>query len=630
MHSATARPRWGLPCTLLHSVCHGSSPARVLGWWIRCLPSMITVLQLVVATAVLASPAGSAANDGTAASAAAGAASNETAAAAATNAPPKKKRNVLLIIVDDLRPEVAYYNESFMITPNIDRLGRSGLVLNRAFCQQAVCGATRNSFLSGRRPQRTKSWNFQNDFRQVDGGQDWISFPQYFKENGYTTLGSGKTFHPGIPPNWDLPKSWSNYGVGCDKFTPPHTWNVSKHCQSAEPNPPTESNRSYVFATNGYPQCTQPEAQRLGWNNKSMVCPDRAPIETFGDTIDTQATLNDMEYASKLGKPFFLATGIHRPHLPWHMPREFWDMYPPTEEIDLPKHQRSPTGKETAVLSAFCIKILILPRQAWRKRSRETSENNTVYAGMPPVAFTYECDGRTELCAFDETVPIPFPSGIINGSSGQPAGAGRGCADGAACVPPPNITRSFRKGYYASVSYADYLVGLLLDKLQALQHEEDTVVGLIGDHGWQLGEHNIWGKHSNFELGTRVPMIIRAPHLPTAVVSDILVESVDLYPTMAALAGLAPPPDLDGVDLSPLFTDPSSEIKPSVAFSEYPRCAPPETPWDDRGSCGSTPREDFDVMGLSVRKTFPFVARFQTGKPSICQDRLGADTKLKS
>ena len=60
--------------------------------------------------------------------------------------------------------------------------------------------------------------------------------------------------------------------------------------------------------------------------------------------MDTQATINDMEYASALGKPFFLACGIHRPHLPWHMPRQFWDMYPPTEEIALPKHEESPTG----------------------------------------------------------------------------------------------------------------------------------------------------------------------------------------------------------------------------------------------------------------------------------------------
>jgi hypothetical protein len=66
----------------------------------------------------------------------------------------------------------------------------------------------------------------------------------------------------------------------------------------------------YVFATNGYPPCTQPEANKSGWIHNSYVCPDRAPIATFGDTIDTQATLNDMEYASKLGKPFFLACGI--------------------------------------------------------------------------------------------------------------------------------------------------------------------------------------------------------------------------------------------------------------------------------------------------------------------------------
>ncbi len=96
-------------------------------------------------------------------------------------------------------------------------------------------------------------------------------------------------------------------------------------------------------------------------------------------------------------------------------------------------------------------------------------------------------------------------------------------------------------------------------------------------------------------------MIIRAPHLRGGVVSPRLVESLDLYPTVAALAGLPSPPDLDGIDLSPLFTDPNGAVKPSVAFSEYPRCAPPQTPWDDRSSCGSTPRADFNVMGLSVR-----------------------------
>ena len=79
--------------------------------------------------------------------------------------------------------EATLFNESFMLTPNIGRLGKQGMVFTRAYCQQAICGPTRNSFLSGRRPQRTKSWNFLDSFREV--GPDWVSFPQYFKEHGY-------------------------------------------------------------------------------------------------------------------------------------------------------------------------------------------------------------------------------------------------------------------------------------------------------------------------------------------------------------------------------------------------------------------------------------------------------------
>eukprot|EP00755_Sulcionema_specki_P003320 Sspe_Gene.120063::Locus_117712_Transcript_1_1_Confidence_1.000_Length_434::g.120063::m.120063/K01136/IDS; iduronate 2-sulfatase len=108
-------------------------------------------------------------------------------------------RNVLFIAVDDLRPEIMEgYGQSYMHTPNLDKLAKESLVFNRAYCQQAICGPTRNSFLSGRRPQRTQAWNFIDHFREV--GPNWISFPQYFKEHNYTTLGSGKTYHPGLPP----------------------------------------------------------------------------------------------------------------------------------------------------------------------------------------------------------------------------------------------------------------------------------------------------------------------------------------------------------------------------------------------------------------------------------------------
>ena len=95
------------------------------------------------------------------------------------------------------------------------------LVLQRAYCQQAICGPTRNSFLSGRRPQRTQSWNFIDHFREPVGGKSgdepartedgglWVSLPGYFKTHGYITMGGGKTYHPGLPPNNDGNLSWS-------------------------------------------------------------------------------------------------------------------------------------------------------------------------------------------------------------------------------------------------------------------------------------------------------------------------------------------------------------------------------------------------------------------------------------
>lgn len=85
----------------------------------------------------------------------------------------------------------------------------------------------------------------------------------------------------------------------------------------------------------------------------------------------------------------------------------------------------------------------------------------------------YECDGQTSLTAFNTTVPIPFPAGL-DPAHPEPD------------VPPPNMTRTLRKGYYASVTYTDWLVGRLLNKLVELRHDDDTVVALIGDHGWQV------------------------------------------------------------------------------------------------------------------------------------------------
>ena len=134
----------------------------------------------------------------------------------------RPKYSVLYMIADDLRPEFAGpqpYGQSQAHTPSIDRLAASpgAITFAKAYCQQAVCGPSRNSFMTGRRPHHTNVMLTKrgSDFR-ISGtdaghvpGNRWITMPEHFKKNNWTTLGGGKTFHPGSPPNFDYPTSWS-------------------------------------------------------------------------------------------------------------------------------------------------------------------------------------------------------------------------------------------------------------------------------------------------------------------------------------------------------------------------------------------------------------------------------------
>jgi len=158
-------------------------------------------------------------------------------------------------------------------------------------CQQAICGPTRNSFLSGRRPQRTQSWNFIDHFREGKGGKTgdepartedgglWVSLPGYFKTNGYITMGGGKTYHPNLPPNNDGNLSWS---LG---------------------------DRDYVsFGDKG--GCTSDY-----FKGGSLTCPDNSPWDTsnFTDHSNLLGMLDDLRFASAkqkdTGQPFFLNYG---------------------------------------------------------------------------------------------------------------------------------------------------------------------------------------------------------------------------------------------------------------------------------------------------------------------------------
>jgi iduronate 2-sulfatase len=128
--------------------------------------------------------------------------------------------------------------------------------------------------------------------------------------------------------------------------------------------------------------------------------------------------------------------------------------------------------------------------------------------------------------------------------------------------------RQLRQAYAASVSYMDAQVGRVLDALHELQRERDTIVVLWSDHGFLLGEHGIWGKHCLYEAALRSPLIIRTPEMPQpGVAAGAVVETIDLYPTLADLCGLPLPAQLDGQSLRPQLDDPAqSRSQPARSF----------------------------------------------------------------
>ena len=151
-----------------------------------------------------------------------------------------------------------------------------------------------------------------------------------------------------------------------------------------------------------------------------------------------------------------------------------------------------------------------------------------------------------------------------------------------------NLRRTLIHGYYAAISYMDTQLGKVLDELDRLGLAQNTIIVLWGDHGYHLGDHGMWNKHTNYEQATRIPIIIAAPGVTKAgTKSEALVESVDLYPTLTELAGLksATPQKLEGTSLVPLLRDGANAQKKEAIFHAYPR----------------NPREKGALIGRAVR-----------------------------
>ena len=426
------------------------------------------------------------------------------AAAAASSKKKQKKKpvNVLWLLVDDLRPQLGAYGQRETQTPRLDALAREGVVFERAYCQLSVCAPSRNSFMTGRRPDSLRVYNFVDHFRSTT--PDAIALPEFFRSKGYVTLGAGKTYQPGKPPLYDEGRSWSG-------------------------------EMPYLHLRKNLTRC----AERHPSSNKFLdVCPTEGSDQDFMDRRTADYSIEAMSIARGRKKPFFVACGLYRPHLRWHVPRRFYDLYG-TSNIRAPMKTRQ------------------------------------VPVDMPDVAWANEgCHTMTTREHGTKKVMINRPL-------------------------PGAMQRDLVRGYMACVSWVDHLSGEVLDALDGSGGKEDTIVLLSSDHGFHLGEQASWTKHTLFEHSARVPFVIRAPGIKPGR-TRAPVELIDIYRTLADLAHLSKvPEDVQGSSLVPVLRDTHSQVR-NFSLTQYPRCPRDWSKmWD--ANCKRLSAKDIPVMGYSLR-----------------------------
>lgn len=211
-----------------------------------------------------------------------------------------KKPNVLFIAVDDLNDWTGVLGgHPQSETPNIDRLARQGVLFTNAHCASPLCNASRAALMTGLRPSTTGVYTNRQPFRKVR--PEAVTLPQHFMQHGYRALGSGKIYHGSYPD----PPSWDRY------------WPSQENNRPGDPQP------------GGRPLNGIPGAAHFDWG------PVQAAVDEMGDAQVADWTAEQLGH--NFDRPFFLACGIFRPHLPWYVPPSYFDPLPAEERIELPE-----------------------------------------------------------------------------------------------------------------------------------------------------------------------------------------------------------------------------------------------------------------------------------------------------
>ena len=384
-----------------------------------------------------------------------------------------EKQNVLFIISDDLTSTaLGCYGNTLCNTPHSDRLAAQGTLFTRAYCQATFCGPSRASLMFGYYPYASKASGYTSGRKEV--GEDKDSWAQHFKKNGYHSARISKVFHMGVPP--DITK-------GSDGADDPESWNEAYNSKGPETK---VSGLAEQLSNN-------PGGLKKGTGSSQsfniVVAEGDDLVHSDGKTAQKAVEL--LHKYKDREKPFFLAVGFVRPHVPLVAPKKYFAPYPLGKIVLPPK---IPGDQDD------------IPQNSANKR---TTAN-------------YKMD--------------------LNQQKGT------------------------LRAYYASVSFVDALVGKILTALEATGQRDNTIVIFTSDHGYHLGEHDMWQKVSIHEESARVPLIICVPGKKPAVCHS-LTELIDLYPTVSKLCDLKIPGNIQGKDISGMLDDPAVKVRDAALSS---------------------------------------------------------------
>lgn len=415
---------------------------------------------------ILAGGAAAAAGFGAVSAAAAGPASAADKAAATAGGKAgrakDKRPNVLFVAVDDMNDWTGWQGGYPGVkTPNLDRLARLATGFTRAYTPAAACNAARAAILFGVEPFNSGIYR--------NASADWSdtalakkrSIVRWFRDQGYETVGTGKTFHtgwrkPSLVPEHNDPDAWTQF--------------------------------EYL------PQLFEGGGDELTWRGEGVTA-DK-------EDVGRAEWLVENVLAKTHDKPFFAALGVRKPHLPWILPQEWFDKYP--------------------------VDSLVYPLGALDTEHSAISMNEDD-RDLPQAARAFIRQH------------VEDHRKILNG---------RGW-------------KSAIQAYLAAVSFADHAIGVALDGLLAGPNASNTIVCVWSDHGWQLGEKLAWRKFTLWERATRVPLLIGGAGLRSGL-SDALISTIDLYPTLTELCGGEAPDHLDGVSFAAYLKGEAKEPRDHV------------------------------------------------------------------